>query len=239
MEYPLIDLVTVTGWRSKAFAICEKLIVNQTYPKDKINWVVVNDDNGETQCTLNQVKINAPLIWKPGYNTQRTNWMAALPVIQESKAEYVFPIEDDDYLAPTYLESYVHLLQMFSIVGEGNSGYYNCTSKSYKEMQNYEHCSLAATGFRKEILPIFLEALHSGEKFFDITFWELCKKYKKTSMVFVNKHLSIGMKNLPGRPGIGSGHNPIGYTSDPAGSKLLEWVGQDMKYYTEFLGKKI
>lgn len=238
MEYPDILLVTVTGWRPKAFEICEKLIARQTYPRDRIDWVVVNDDNGKTACTLNQAKFNSSLIWQPGYNTQRINWMTALPYIDASNAKHIFAIEDDDYLSPTYLDKYVRLLQDFDIVGEGNIKYYNLPTKTCKEIGNYEHTSLAATGFNRSLLPLFKKALHSGEPYFDLKLWEYAKEEGVGSLIFCNKNLSVGMKGLPGRPGIGLGHRPAGWDSDPFGKKLMDWCGDGWKLYEEFLVNK-
>lgn len=235
MQYPLIDIVTVTGHRQEAFNLCEMWYEKQTYPKDKINWIVVNDDNGKTKCTKNQTKINSPLLWKKGYNTQRINWMYAFAPLIESKAEYVFCWEDDDYYSSTYLEEYVYLLQKFDLVGEGNAKYYYIPMHVYKEIHNYEHTSLAALAFSKKILPLFEKALHSGEPFFDLKFWQYAKEESVNSLIFANKNLSVGIKGIPGRPGIGLGHRPDGWESDPFGKKLMEWIPTDWESYKQYI----
>ena len=128
-------------------------------------------------------------------------------------------------------------------------------------MKNYDHTSLASLAFKASVLPTFKRALHSGDKFFDITFWQLANEEKLNTLIFTNKNLSIGIKGMPGRPGIGIGHKldnremngigrvlfkgnlifddrPEAWISDPFSQKFMEWLGEDSKYYLEFIGNK-
>jgi hypothetical protein len=242
---PKVIIITPTGYRPEALRVCNHHVINQKY-QGPIEWIVIDDSLDpkmiyEHKMTPRSAEVYpSPLPWKTGYNTQRFSLMRAFQVIEEnySDVDYIFFFEDDDFYSPNYIKEYVELLKNFEIVGEGNAKYYHLPSKTYSEMKNYEHCSLACTAFRKSFIPIFLEALHSGEKFFDITTWQLAKKYERNSMIFVNKQLSVGIKGFPGRPGIGVGHTPAGWTSDPFGGKLRQWCGKDAELYTEFLGKK-
>jgi len=244
---PVVTVITPTGYRPESISLCKKMLEAQTYPLDKIHWIIINDGNiddvpfwGEPE---NKRKINTfiaagPLAWQEGYNTQRYSLEHAIDVCNKA-SKHIVIWEDDDFYTPTYIESYVALLQHFDLVGEGNAKYYHLPTKSYREMENYEHTSLASLAFNMKILPTFKRALHSGEKFFDITFWELAKKERINSMLFTNKNLSIGIKGMLGRRGIGVGHTPIGYTSDPFLGKLREWVGEEgVKMYEPYVGKK-
>lgn len=243
-ELPLVTVITPTGHREKAFDLCKKYLLRQNYPLKRIQWIpVIDDENNkylpnyspveEDLLKLNQYDpLLSSLLWNSGFNTQRYNIDTSLPYI---KGEYIFFFEDDDFYYPNYISEYVELLQNFDLVGEGNAKYYHLPSHTYSEMRNYEHTSLASLAFNKKILPTFKRALHSGEIFFDIKFWELAKEEGVKSLLFCNKNLSIGIKGLPGRPGIGIGHKPEGWTSDPFGKKLIEWVGEDHKLYKEFL----
>jgi hypothetical protein len=85
------------------------------------------------------------------------------------------------------------------------------------------------------MLDTFEEALHSGEKFFDITLWELARK--KNTLLFTNQNVSIGIKGLPGRAGIGYGHEPKGFITDTGGRQLKKWVGPEwFNVYSKYLG---
>lgn len=229
----LVTLITPTGMRHHAFYICEKLIAKQTYKN--IQWIVVDDGEERVECALGQTYLRGPVTWKENYNTQRLNLMQA---IEHVKGKYVFFIEDDDYYAPDYIEFYVSLLSSAcDVVGESDVKYYHLKSKSWLSLKNYDHTSLAATAFNAKHMPIFLEALHSGEKFFDITFWKYAQENDLKTLLFNNKQYSVGIKGFPGRKGIGSGHAPAGYISDPFGNKLRSWVGdEDFKLYLPYLG---
>lgn len=220
---PKVTLVTPTGNRPDSFAICEKMMASQTF--QDFEWVVVDDGETPIKTTMHQRHIPGPVRWQEGYNTQRFNLNAAIPYI---RGEYVFMIEDDDYYHPRYLETYLHLLEAFDMVGEGNAKYYNIKNKAYMEQKNYTHTSLASVAFNIGVLPTFLRALHSGDKFFDITFWELAQKEQIRNLIFCNKNLSVGIKGMPGRVGIGIGHSPKAYNSDPFGTVLKRWVGEEM-----------
>lgn len=241
MNQPLVTVITPTGQRKAALELCAKWLQNQTYPMDKIQYICVSDEwdtdykhsypaNGGTPHT---VELGSFLKWKEGFNTHRLSLMAALPYI---KGEHIFFFEDDDFYSPPYIEFYVHLLQKFDLVGEGNAKYYYLPTHVYKEINNYEHTSLASLAFNKSLLPIFERALHSGEPFFDLKFWQYAKEEKVNSLIFTNKNLSIGIKGMPGRKGIGLGHRPEGWDSDPFGKKLMEWLPDNWQDYKPFIG---
>lgn len=237
-----ITIVTPTGHRPAVIQLLKKYIEAQTY-KDEITWVIVNDGVPD-DVPFNEVQgvelisIAATTTWHSGYNTQRLNWMDALKVIPKDTSA-IFCMEDDDYYSPEYLETYVKLLDTFSLVGEGNNKYYYVPGKCFKEMNNYVHTSLSSLAFRSGMLSTFLEALHSGEVFFDTVLWDLVRKQRISSLLFTNHNLSIGIKGLPGRPGIGVGHTPEKYESDPFFTKLDEWCKESANNYMEFIPKKM
>jgi hypothetical protein len=52
----------------------------------------------------------------------------------------------------------------------------------------------------------------------------------------ISTHHVVGMKGLPGREGIGIGHNPNGpWTVDPALRILREWIREDVEFYQEYM----
>lgn len=126
----------------------------------------------------------------------------------------------------------------YDLIGEGNNKYYFVPGKCYKEMQNYTHTSLATCAFRISALSYFLQALHSGEIFFDITLWRIVQASKLKHIIFSNQNLSIGIKGLPGRKGIGWGHHPDNHTSDPFFETLDKWCGKDANNYMPFIPEK-
>ena len=233
----MITLLTATGMRPEAFALCEKYMERQTVCKDHgIQWIVVDDGEVPTECTKSQTYIRGPKIWKPGINTQRLNLDVAIPYI---KGDYIAVIEDDDWYSPTYLEDMIDLLKHSEIAGEAFSKYYNLKYRCYQELQNTRHSSLCSTVFRSSLLPKFEQAVNSGEKFIDIALWESVQKIPHILRVS-NYNLCVGIKGVPGRKGIGMGHEPVGFLTDAGNlSKLVEWTGIDAANYIPWIKKEL
>lgn len=240
MDTPIVTVVTCTGWRPEAFKLCERHMRSQTYPYDRIRWIVVSDDDPKTPTptTMNQIYIPGPLIWQEGYNTQRFNMTAGLDKAKEfSDFDHLLIWEDDDFYKNDYISEMVKLLGITDVAGEGAAKYYNLRQKCSTIVQNYAHTSLCQLGIRRKAFPILEKALHSGEIYFDTTFWSLLHQHPEiTSLLFVNRNLSIAIKGLPGRTGIGMGHRNLGgWDSDPFGIKLQEWLGHDWRLYEPYI----
>lgn len=233
MAAELVTIITPTGGRQEAFSLCEKFMARQTY-QGPVQWIVVDDCNPPTKITQEQQYVRGPKQWAQGINTQRYNMDAALPLIE---GNYVFIIEDDDWYAPHYIDRMVNLMQQgFEVVGEANNKYYDVRKPGFKAMQNYQHSSLCSTGIRKSAIPLLTQAVHSGELFFDIHLWRAANAKRAPTLLCQNANLCIGMKGLPGRAGIGVGHNQD-YGLDRDYSKLKEWIGEDYKLYEKFVQK--
>lgn len=234
----LVTLITATGERPEAFELCEKYIKRQTY-KGELQWIVVDDGNIPTTCTMGQQYITGPKQWRAGLNTQRLNLDEALKYVE---GDYIFIIEDDDWYSPIYIESYLNLLQYYYIVGEGNSKYINIVDRSWKEWKNYQHASLCQTAFKKEIIPHFEEAVNSGELFIDIAFWRILLTSRLKPFIFCHQNLCVGIKGMPGRHGIGVGHFPERqeFIKDPGFSELKRLIGEeDTMEYIKVVAKGI
>lgn len=227
----LVTLVTPTGNRPEAFKLCEKYMSRQSvWGRTDIEWLVIDDGATPTETNLNQIRIEAPKKWKPHINTQRYNLDAAISHI---KGDFIFFIEDDDWYHPNYLETYLDLLKGVDAVGEVDTMYYNIKSRSFKGMENFRHASLCQTAISKKLLYTFEAALHSGEAYFDITLWQMITKDKNfKKRFFFGERLCIGIKGMPGRTGIGVGHCPQDFISDPSMAKLAVFIGnEDAKVY--------
>lgn len=220
-----VTLITLTGERQKAFSLCETWMKTQQGVKiaaPDFQWIVVDDGRTPTRVTMGQEYIRGPRIWSPGVNTQRFNMEAALKLV---KGEKILIIEDDDWYAPTYVKTMIDMLDHVDAVGEGNAKYYYLPKSWYHEMGNFKHASLCQTGMTKTVLPLLADAVNSGEKYYDIFFWAHVIRHRY--LLMFEKNLSVGMKGLPGRQGIGVGHvNHNGYKHDKDFKVLKEWVGQ-------------
>lgn len=227
----MITLITPTGTRPEAFALCEKMMARQTY-KGPRQWIVVDDGEVQTKCTMKQEYYRGPKIWTPGINTQRLNMDVAL---QKAKGEFIFVIEDDDWYHPTYIEHMLEMLKHADIAGEGLAKYFNLQVPGYKEMQNQAHASLSQTAIRGRIKDFLYKAVNSGEKYFDIELWKTAHRYECSMVIASNTKTTIGIKGFPGREGIGAGHRAKDCIYNPDLSKLKAWIGDEYKMYIPFI----
>jgi hypothetical protein len=164
-------------------------------------------------------------------NTQGRNLQAGLNIVKHLEPKdihAIFIIEDDDYYKPIYLDQMMARIKVgnFNAYGETNTVYYHIPGKRYLVSHNDKHSSLFQTAFKPSVIPIFETCL--GEKFIDIRFFRNCPN----TSLFKAGNLAIGIKGLPGRSGIGHGHD-IRNTRMPDRdlSKLKELIGNDYKYY--------
>jgi len=161
-------------------------------------------------------------------------------MLQGSSSPFVAVIEDDDWYAPDWLEWCCDQLSSHALVGEGRSIYYNVRSSRWMNCQNTEHASLCATAFRRELIPEILEILAEqpdDKPFVDIAIW---KRFGAEGLVLPDKQdlfrRVVGMKGLPGRPGIGIGHRHLQAKGeqDPDGEFLAGLIGPDSSRYEKF-----
>jgi len=230
----MIVLLTPTGGRPRQFELCQKWMAAQTY-KGRVLWIVVDDCLPRTS----EIKEAFPdtwtivhkypfPVWRLGGNTQSRNLREGLRVIKalpQEDIEGIFIIEDDDYYRPQYLEKMRALLPGYEAVGEMCTVYYNVTTRRWKKHQNTRHSSLFQTAFVLSALKVFEESLDF--KFIDIAF------FKRLNCVYLfdNENLSIGIKGMPGRAGIGKGHQNTGPGNDPDCTTLQNLIGEDVRWY--------
>lgn len=196
-------------------------MARQNY-KTNIQWIVVDDGPDIITCTMGQEYYRGPRIWMPGLNTQRFNMELALSKI---KGDYVLFIEDDDWYDANYLRTMISLLKNVPAVGEARTKYFNIKCPGHKTWGNTVHSPLAATGIHKMYIPQMRAAVDSGELYFDIRFWKILEESKLPRLIMSDVGFFVGMKGLPGRTGIGAGHQTRDYLYDKSFSKLKEWIG--------------
>lgn len=243
----LVTLITCTGSRQEAFARCEYYMQRQTF-KGAIDWIIVDDSEPRTVLSLDkspnikQRYFRGPVLWTPAINTQRPNMHEAmLHVNPESTA--ILVVEDDDYYAPDYIETLLFLLNRYESVGEANNKYYAIKSRSYREWKNLGHASLCSTGLRMSAYQTLYDAVNSGELFMDMAFWRKAFERASSNVLFIGLNVGVGIKQMPGRHGIGAGHDPEGqgFVKDPGFDMLKKWIPivEDFNWYKDMAARPI
>lgn len=227
----MLTIITPTGERDVAFSLCQKQMARQTY-KGRVRWIIVDDGEKPTSITFERknwlVEIIRPRpFWNPGDNTQGRNLLLALDRVPSDALLTV--IEDDDYYSPQWLSRLVKESKKAELVGEGNAVYYNVYSRKWQRLQNREHASLRCTAMRGGAIDTFREILKRPYRYYDMRLWAR----HKDNYVF-NSDLTVGMKGMPGRPGIALGHDGLRGNADPKCKKLREMIGFDADWYLQF-----
>lgn len=188
--------------------------------------------------------------------TLQDNLLAALNII---RGDGLLIVEDDEWYAPQYMEEMFWRLESSSLVGECNARYYNVRERRWNIAMNTDHVCLCRTGLRHPLYPLLSECARSskrdGDVFVDLRLWATPGKPQlppainrrppspgpsgtpspyppPVKSIFSNRLLSVGIKGMPGRSGLGSGHRLNSLSQcDPAWDKLIEWIGSDARYY--------
>jgi hypothetical protein len=225
----VIQLLTATGMRPEAFALCERWMAAQSY-NGPATWFIV-DDGVDRQALPNLSKswnieyLRAAPFWQPGQNTQARNLLVGLQAVDP--AVPVAMIEDDDYYAPDWLDTVLHELECAELVGEQLARYYNVTLRRGMQLNNKRHASLCATALRDGALATFERACKVAPKFIDLELWH----HHRDKHLFRGNRV-VGIKGLPGRGGIGMGHrSDFKGELDLDGALLRSWIGSDASAY--------
>ena len=227
----MIALITPTGERPNQIKSCASFMKRQTYKGDVL-WIVVDDGKESSVSFLDTMvfpenwKIEVILPnpkWEPGQNTQSRNLKEGIDFIKgRTDITNIYIIEDDDFYFPNYLEVMEQKMQGFIAASEINTIYFNTKTLNPIYNSNSRHGSLFQTAFKFELISEFQKILASHPKFIDIQFWKLLPA-NKVNLFSLNSPLSIGIKGLPGRPGIGGGHKHNVYDI-PTGDKKAEKI---------------
>jgi len=238
----MIVLITPTGARQAQFNLCSLYMQRQTY-SGQVTWIIIDDCNPHTTDNIQGdfkpdwtiIKVYPIPLWN-GQNTQSRNLSAGLDVMKGNceDIEAVFIIEDDDYYKPFYIERMLIHLKGFWAAGEMNTIYYNVQHRRYADNNNKQHTSLFQLAFTIDAIPIFQQSLPAT--FIDAHFCMIIPRDKLN--LFNDGTLSIGMKGMPGRKGIGAGHNMMtNHPPDYKGNYLKSLIGeQDAKFYEGYYG---
>ena len=225
----MLTLLTATGARPHAWAICERLMAAQDYA-GPVRWIIV-DDGAEPQAVAfkrtgwDLVLIRPAPFWKPGQNTQARNLLKGLEVVEA--VDRLAVIEDDDHYRPGYLTEIAQRLERAELVGECRARYYNLSLRRGRQLSNSGHASLCSTAMRGAALASFRAACQRAPKFIDLELWR-----RHPSRHLFSLGLVTGMKGLPGRGGIGMGHrDDFRGTADPDLTLLRQWIGDDVELY--------
>jgi hypothetical protein len=233
-----VTAITPTGDRLLAFRMCQKWMEQQVRRPDQ--WIVVDDG----KVAMRNVPEWATYVRREPkqsdpQHTLNTNLQTAIPYIIGDK---ILVIEDDEYYAPDYVKTLAAKMDVHEVVGIMMAKYYHLPTGGYSQLANTTHASLAETGFRNTFIPELEELVKdNGATYLDLRLWQKAMSQDR-GYLFQDKDTSLylGIKGLPGRPGIGMGHNIATYkTFDHNRSTLKKLTHGDSKVYVDVIDGRL
>ncbi len=224
-ESGLVTLITPTGDRPEAFALCERWISQQRYT-GPVEWIVIDDGYSSTRMH------KADIVLRPepmqGHSLCR-NLREALPYI---RGQHVLIIEDDDYYGPDYLSVMVGRLQHADLVGEFGAKYYYIRERRWRHNINEKHASLCRTAFNRSVLPTFESCITGTDHpSVDLRLWQ---QWSGSALYWNDEagtsQMCVGIKGVSGRQSYG--WKPSRNAQYDDGRKLSEWLGADAVVYS-------
>ena len=199
---PFVSICTPTFNRRPFIPIMIKCFENQTYPKDKIEWIIVDDGTDKIEDLVSHI----PQVKYFKYDKKLSLGKKRNITNEKTKGDIIIYMDDDDYYPPERISHAVSTLQKNpKALCAGSSTmyiYFKHIDKMYQfGPYGPNHATAATFAFRKELLQKtrFDETAQVAEekkflKDYKIPFVQLDPL--KTILVFSHNHNSFDKKVL-------------------------------------------
>ena len=208
-KYPTVSVCTPTFNRRPFLPYVIKCFENQTYPKDKIEWIVVDDGTDKVEDLFTGV----PQVKYYKYENQMLLGKKRNIANSKCNGDIIIYMDDDDYYPPERISHAVEsLMQNPTVLCAGSSEmhlYFKHIQKMYQfGPYGKNHATAATFAFKKELLNMTSydeTAALAEEKHFlkDYTIPFVQLDPLKTILVFSHIHNSFDKKKL-----LEQGENP-------------------------------
>jgi len=235
-----VTLITPTGDRQQAFALCERWMARQTFA-GRVQWIIVDDGKTPTMPTFSRdgwtiERIRREPKGSDPAHTLPVNMLEALPRVASDR---IIIIEDDDWYSADHVKRIATMLDDADLVGFRPHVYAHVAHWRWFAMENAKHASWCMTGFRKAVLPTIRAVCRRGLPTVDLDVWRRWAGSKRLEMP--DTPTCIGLKGLPGRRGTLKSHSPLepryGAGGDPG--TLARMMGNDMQVYRDILARQV
>jgi glycosyltransferase involved in cell wall biosynthesis len=199
---PFISICTPTFNRRPFIPIMIKCFENQTYPKDKIEWIIVDDGTDKIEDLVSHI----PQVKYYKYDEKMTLGKKRNLMNEKATGDIIIYMDDDDYYPPERVSHAVDTLRLNpKALCAGSSEmfiYFKHIHKMYKfGPYGLNHSTAATFAFRRELLSVtkFDETSCVAEekkflKDYTIPFVQLDSK--KCILVFSHTQNSFDKKEL-------------------------------------------
>lgn len=157
-----------------------------------------------------------------------------IEVLKAKGYDFVFIVEDDDFLPENYFNSWGDLSEL-DFVGFRDTVYYNLKNRTYQTFDHPERSSLFCTGFRISALENF-NWPNDNWPFLDVRLWSYAQQTDKR-IKLMKGNPTLGIKHGIGKCG-GKGHFLLMKHSDNDFSFLRSRVDSEaFDFYTGLMKK--
>ena len=204
-SYPLVSICTPTFNRRPFIPTMIKCIQNQTYPKEKMEWIIVDDGTDKIGDLLQNIP-NIPTVKYFPLNEKLTLGKKRNFTHSKCEGSFIVYIDDDDYYPPERISHAVETLQANrNALCAGSSEiyvYFKHIQAMYKAgPYGPNHATAGTFAFRKELLSKtqYNESASLAEereflKNYTIPFVQLDPM--KTILVFSHNHNTFDKRKL-------------------------------------------
>lgn len=172
-----VHLITCTGDRPEAFALCARYVERWREYRSDLHWLIIDDGIEPTACPSWADYHHIKRLNVQGH-TLALNLSTALANLEAKAKDAIFFIEDDDYYGPAFLAGMLARLYCgFSAIGQARARYYNIATRQFKIFGNESHASLSQTAIRFESCGLLAEriiqqSVQQQRTDIDIQFWK-------------------------------------------------------------------
>ena len=203
-KYPFVSICTPTFNRRPFIEMMFSCFKNQTYPRDKMEWIIVDDGTDKIEDmikTSNIPQIKYFYVQKKMKLGEKRNFMHS-----KTKGEFLIYMDDDDYYPPERVEHAVDVLQKnHQALCAGSSElyiYFKHVDQMYQSGPfGPTHSTAGTFAFRRSLLQYTQyddDAAIAEERSFlkEYTIPLVQLDPMKTILVFSHNHNSFDKKNM-------------------------------------------
>ncbi len=201
-KYPFVSVCTPTFNRRPFIPFIIKCFENQTYPKDKIEWIIIDDGTDKIEDLVSHL----PQVKYFKFDEKMTLGKKRNISNEKAKGEIIVYMDDDDYYPPERISHAVERLKRSpKALCAGSSAMFIYFKHINKMLQfgpyGPNHATAATFAFKRELLKITSfreESSVAEEKFFlkDYTIPFVQLDSNKSILVFSHRHNSFDKKEL-------------------------------------------
>ncbi len=207
INLPLVSICTPTFNRRPFIPFVAKCIEQQNYPKDKMEWIIIDDGTDNIEDVIQNIqKNNMPKINYYYYEEKMLLGKKRNLMHSKCSGDIIIYMDDDDYYPPERISHAVNVLMNnphYLIAGSSEMHIYFDHNKTMYKFGPYKenHSTAATFAFRKELLlqtQFDDTSVITEEKSFlkNYTIPLIQLDSHKTILVFSHNHNSLDKRKL-------------------------------------------